>query len=181
MPKRRPRRTSGARGSPALPYAPSRRAAHPWTTARRTAPQVRPRPPPGWCSARHRGGWARPAAAGSRRSRGRRAARRRRRDRRRRARRSPNSPTPGHRDLVGGRLAAELVDHGLRKLDALDADPAAGQRDRYPPGSDGELQHPTLPGETAEEVDGQVQHLNAEHRRGRVVIPGGGVSVPEIT
>src|SRR4051812_17978215 len=45
------------------------------------------------------------------------------------------------RDVVSTRLGAQLADHRVRELDAVDLDAARGQRQRYPSRADGELEH----------------------------------------
>jgi hypothetical protein len=54
---------------------------------------------------------------------------------------------------------------GLGQLDASNADPAVSQRDRYPAGTDAELDDRAATAEPGQEVDGRVENVRIEQLR----------------
>jgi hypothetical protein len=64
----------------------------------------------------------------------------------------------GHRDCAGIGFGPQLRGHVRRQLQAVHGDPAGAQRQRHPPGADGELQRGTTPGQPGQQVDDRVEH-----------------------
>ena len=74
-------------------------------------------------------------------------------------------------DVITAGLLAELGDHRLRQVDAVDRHSPLRERQRDPPGADPELERASIAGELGEEVDNGVEHRRIEHVRGGLVIP----------
>src|SRR5512132_4718048 len=75
------------------------------------------------------------------------------------------------RDLLAAWLRAELGDHVWRKIDAVHARSARGERERDAPRTNAQLEGCTFTGELNEEVDGRSDYLGISPVAERRVVP----------